>query len=410
MSKLDELIKQYCPEGVEYKELWEVTAWDKRFNEVDNYKQKKVISYPYVLANKFKEIESEKGNVRLLSTGNYIGFTTEELADENLCEGEIIAIPWGGKLNIKYFNGKFVTADNRIATSLDRNVLSNKFLYYCMLIQSNKIQSFYRGGGIQHPSMKQVLELRIPIPPIQVQEEIVRILDKFANFTAELEAELESRKKQYEYYRNKLLDFSETRNKLGGVTLEWKKLSDICKFYNGKGHEKNISISGNYIVVNSKFVSTNGEVKKYSDSQLSPVEENDILMVMSDLPNGRALAKCYIAEISDKYTLNQRIGGFTIKSNSINSKYLYYILNRNEQLLSYDNGVDQTNLRKDDILKIKIPIPPILVQERIVAILDKFDKLVNDITNEGLPAEIEKRKQQYEYYRNKLLTFKELKK
>jgi type I restriction enzyme S subunit len=130
MNKIQQLLQQLCPEGVEFKKLWEVTAWDKKFNGLDKHMQKKVIIYPYVLANKFKELELEKGNVRLLSTGNYIGWTTEELAGKHLCEGEIVAIPWGGKANIKYCKGKFVTADNRIATSLDTKLLLNKFLYY----------------------------------------------------------------------------------------------------------------------------------------------------------------------------------------------------------------------------------------------------------------------------------------
>lgn len=129
-------------------------------------------------------------------------------------------------------------------------------------------------------------------------------------------------------------------------------------------------------------------------------------MVMSDLPNGKALAKCFIVDEDNKYTLNQRIGAFTIKNtNIITTYFLFYILNRNKQLLAYDNGVDQTNLRKDNILNISIPIPSLSEQQRIVSILDKFESLVNSLS-EGLPAEIAAVQEQYEYYRNKLLTFK----
>ena len=148
-----------------------------------------------------------------------------------------------------------------------------------------------------------------------------------------------------------------------------------------------------------------GNVKKYSNIQICPLFENDILMVMSDLPNGRALAKCFLVTENNKYTLNQRIGAFTVKDNNkILTKFLFYVLNRNKQLLRFDNGVDQTNLRKDDILNIKIPLPPIEEQQRIVNILDRFDKLCNDMS-EGLPAEIEARQKQYEYYRDMLLNF-----
>lgn len=190
--------------------------------------------------------------------------------------------------------------------------------------------------------------------------------------------------------------------------VKWVTLKDIVKFRNGKGHEKEVVDNGNYVVINSKFVSTGGKIKKYVNTQLVPLDKEDIVMVMSDLPNGKALAKCYYVEENGKYTLNQRIGGFRLLSNSLLSKFLYYILDRNSQLLRYDNGADQTNLRKEDILKIKIPVPSLAEQERIVKILDRFEALCNDITV-GLPAEIKARQQQYEYYRNKLLTFEEVK-
>lgn len=176
---------------------------------------------------------------------------------------------------------------------------------------------------------------------------------------------------------------------------------------NGKGHEKHIDENGKYIVVNSKFVSTDGLVKKYSEKQLSPVFKDNILMVMSDLPNGKALAKCFYVDEDNKYTLNQRICSLSVKDTGIlYPKYLLYILNRNRQLLRHDNGVDQTNLKKDDILNIEIPIPNFSEQKRIVSILDQFDALVNSISI-GLPAELKARRSQYEYYRGKLLTFKE---
>ena len=174
-------------------------------------------------------------------------------------------------------------------------------------------------------------------------------------------------------------------------------LNELVDFRNGKGHEKNIVQDGEYIVVNSKFISTDGEVKKFSDSQICPVYKNDILMVMSDLPNGRALAKCFLVEEDNKYTLNQRIGAFNVKREDIiNTRYLFYCLNRNFQLLKFDNGVDQTNLRKDDILKIRIAVPPLEAQCEIVHILDDFTLL---------SAELKARKKQYEYYRDNLLTF-----
>ena len=127
---------------------------------------------------------------------------------------------------------------------------------------------------------------------------------------------------------------------------------------------------------------------------------------MSDLPNGRALAKCFFVDSNDKYSVNQRIGCLTIMKEHIDPKFLFYQLNRNSQYLKFDNGVDQTNLRKEDVLDIDIYIPKYDKQLSIVEKLDNFSKYFN-VLNEGLPGEIELRKIQYEYYRNKLLSLDE---
>ena len=137
MSKLDKLIEKLCPEGVEFKPMWSLTAWDKKFNGIDRNMQKKVVPYHYFLAAEFDQIEREDGDIFYISTGitGKDRFTTEELAGDNLAEGEVVCIPWGGTPNVKYYKGKFVTGDNRIATSLDPTVLDNKYLYYWMQSQ-----------------------------------------------------------------------------------------------------------------------------------------------------------------------------------------------------------------------------------------------------------------------------------
>lgn len=129
---------------------------------------------------------------------------------------------------------------------------------------------------------------------------------------------------------------------------------------------------------------------------------------MSDLPNGKALAKA--AYISDGYgfALNQRVCALnSLDESKLKPRYLYYFMNRNRQLLKYDSKQYQTHLKKDYFMRVKIPVPPLEEQERIVDILDRFDALVNDISS-GLPAEIAARRKQYEHYRDQLLTFKEL--
>ena len=179
--------------------------------------------------------------------------------------------------------------------------------------------------------------------------------------------------------------------------VKFYKLDEIVDFLNGKGHEKNIVENGRYIVVNSKFISTDGDTKKFSNEQTCPVYKDDILMVMSDLPNGRALAKCFYVEDDDKYTLNQRICALRVKDKDlINTRFLYYYSNRNSQLLRYDNGVDQTNLKKDDILNIRVAVPPLEVQCEIVHILDDFTLLSAELS-----AELKARQNQYNYYRDK---------
>lgn len=172
----------------EQKQMWEVTIWDKKFNGVASYMQRDSIKYPYVLANVFEELETHGGNVLLLSTGNYVGWTTEEKAGQHLCEGEVVAIPWGGVANVKYANGKFVTADNRIATSSDLNMLDNKYLYYQMLFRSDEINSFYRGASIKHPSMLDVLSMILQIPSIKEQKAIASVLTSMDNEISAIEA------------------------------------------------------------------------------------------------------------------------------------------------------------------------------------------------------------------------------
>ena len=150
---------------------------------------------------------------------------------------------------------------------------------------------------------------------------------------------------------------------------EMKKLGDVCSFFNGQAHEKCIDENGKYKLINSKFVSSEGENFKRTNNALSPLFVNDIVMVMSDVPNGKTLAKCFIVDKDDTYTLNQRI--CVIRSKNFDTRFLYYQLNRNKYLLSFDNGENQSNLRKDDILNCELFVPPLPEQQRIVAILNE---------------------------------------
>jgi len=150
---------------------------------------------------------------------------------------------------------------------------------------------------------------------------------------------------------------------------EIKKLGEVCEFQNGKAHEKIIDKKGKYILINSKFISSNGEKYKKTKEQLKPLFKGDIVFVMSDVPNGQALAKCFLVDKNDFYTLNQRI--CVIRTNRFDKKYLFYHLNRHKYLLSFNNGENQTNLRKNDILNCPLILPPLPEQKRIVSILDR---------------------------------------
>ena len=277
------------------------------------------------------------------------------------------------------------------------------FLYHYCFTLDDWCQKNTTMSSFASVDMNGFRKFPIPIPPLSVQTEIVKILDVLTALTSELTSELILRQKQYEYYREKLLSFDslEQLNSGGGK----KKLIDVAYFQNGKGHEKNIDENGSFIVINSKFISTNGTVKKYCNDQLVPLFKEDILIVMSDLPNGKALAKTFFVTEDNKYTLNQRIGRITVKEGGeLLPSFVNHFLNRNKQLTKYDNGTDQTNLRKDQILDVVIPIPPLEQQHRIVSILDKFETLTHSIT-EGLPLAIEQSQKRYEYYRELLLNF-----
>ena len=158
----------------------------------------------------------------------------------------------------------------------------------------------------------------------------------------------------------------------------WCRLDDICEFINGKAHEQFVSENGKYILVTSRFVSTSGITLKRTSSILTPLYINNITIVMSDVPNGRALGRCYLIEKNDTYTLNQRIGGI-LPMKGLNSKFLNLFLNRNLYYLNFDDGKKQTNLRKEQILSCPIPIPPLHEQDQIVAKLEELMAFCDDL-------------------------------
>lgn len=359
-----------------------------------------------ITAGQMKELHKDGAPVKIFAGGRTVAFVNyDDIPAKDINREPSIIVKSRGIIEFEYYEKPFSHKNEMWSYHSNKDEISIKYIYHFLKLNERHFQNI--GGKMQMPqiSIPDTDKFPIPIPSpenpkksLEIQAGIVRILDAFTAMTAELTAELSTRKKQYNYYIDQLLSFKDGE-------VECKTLEEVANFSNGKGHEKDITKDGEYIVVNSKFISTDGQVAKYSNKQICPLFINDILLVMSDLPNGKALSKTFIVDVDDRYTLNQRIGGISVKNkNELLPKFLYYFLNRNPQLIKYDNGVDQTNLRKDQILGVQIPILSLTEQKRIVSILDKFDVLINSISK-GLPREIELRQKQYEYYRDLLLSF-----
>lgn len=161
-------------------------------------------------------------------------------------------------------------------------------------------------------------------------------------------------------------------------TWEWVELQDIFLFRNGKAHEQFVTEKGKFVLINSKFVSNSGRIKKHVSERLTPLEKGDISIVMSDVPNGRALARCYLIEENDIYTLNQRIGGLKTSS-ELNRDYLLFAIDRHPYMLAYNDGQKQTNLKKVQIMSAPIPIPPLAEQHRLVKKVDELMALCDQL-------------------------------
>ena len=156
---------------------------------------------------------------------------------------------------------------------------------------------------------------------------------------------------------------------------EQRKLGEVASYRNGKAHEKDISESGKYIVINSKFVSSNGTVRKYSNKMIAPLNKGEISFVLSDVPNGKALARTFLTDQDDTYTLNQRIAGILPKQ-GVNPYFMSTLMNRNSYFLKFNDGVGQTNLSKRDVTEWKAFYPSHAEQKKIGGFLQQFDSLI----------------------------------
>lgn len=358
-----------------------------------------------------------KASLRALGETPYYGANNiQDYVEGYTHDGEFVLIAEDGSASlenysIQYANGKF-WANNHVHVVRGKSGLNTRFLYHYLQIVN--FIPFLTGGGRAKLTKGKMVEIPVPIPypenskkSLEIQAEIVRILDAFTAMTAELTAELSTRKKQYNYFRDQLLSF-----KNGG----WKTLGDIGEFtygYAAKAQDfgdarfvriTDINTSGQLILEEPKYVDISDENKKYL------LKKNDLLMART----GATFGKTMIFE--EEYPAIY--AGFLIKlsfdEKIVNPKYYWHFAQSDlfwDQANKLVSGGGQPQFNANALKQVKLPIPhpddankSLAEQERIVSILDNFDALANSLT-EGLPREIELRQKQYEYYRDLLLSF-----
>jgi type I restriction enzyme S subunit len=263
--------------------------------------------------------------------------------------------------------------------------LNLKYAYYFM----KTIENNYKVSKNSIPQLTKpmIKNIKIPIPPLEVQKKIVQILDSFTELTTELTTELIARKKQYSYYRDKLLTFKDNE-------VEWKRLGEVAIIGTGNRNTNEAVENGKYPFF----------VRSQIPKKIDNFEYDETAIITAG--DGVGVGKVF-HYINGKYALHQRAYRIVVKNEELLlSKYLFYFFINNfyQYILKTSVHSSVSSLRKPMFEKFQIPIPPIEKQKEIVAILDKFDTLTNSIS-EGLPREIELRKKQYEYYRDKLLNF-----
>ncbi|MCU2201865.1 restriction endonuclease subunit S [Enterococcus faecalis] len=220
-------------------------------------------------------------------------------------------------------------------------------------------------------------QVPINVPTLAEQTKIGSFFKQLDNTITLHQRKLDLLKEQKKGYLQKMFPKNGAKVpelRFAGFAGDWeeRKLIEVADYRNGKAHEKDISEYGDYIVVNSKFVSTNGLVKKYSDEMIAPLSKNEIAFVLSDVPNGRAIARTFLINEDNKYSLNQRIAGITPHADT-NSYFLHSLMNRNHYFLRFDDGVSQTNLSKKEVEKWVEFYPSYEEQQKIGAFFKHLD-------------------------------------
>jgi type I restriction-modification system specificity determinant len=410
MSRLADLINELCPDGVEYKPLGEVAELKrgsgmpkKMFTDAGipaihyGHIYTKYGIYTKVAAAYVDKANSQK--LALVYPGDLVvANTSENLEDVGK------AVTW---------LGESVAVTGGHATVVRSSVMNTVFLSYYFRTEefSRKKQRYSRGTKVIELSAVNLAKILIPVPPLEVQCEIVRILDQFTTLEAELEAELEARRAQYEYYRNQLLSYDALASR---GPVEWVKLGEVAskiitgvtpkaadpKYYQDATNPWIRTQDVNFCRINeaSAFVTD----QAVAELPLKWVSPHSVVVAISGASAGRS------AILNIRAVTNQHCCNIEINSKLADFRYVYYcIASCYEQLRNLGRGA-RGDLNVSIIKSFEIPLPALYEQRYIADILDRFDALVNDISS-GLPAEIAARRAQYEYYRDRLLSFLEKK-
>jgi type I restriction enzyme S subunit len=381
MSKIEELIMQLCPDGVAFKTLGETCEIKTGKGITKNQGNEKAV-YPIISGGKdpmgyFDNYNRLENTVTVSRVGANAGF-------------------------VNFINTKFYLNDkcfSILPTVKFEKQIESKFLFYFLKSNESVITGLQSEGGVPTINTTKISGIQIPIPPLAIQEEIVNILDTFTTLEAELEAELEARKKQYTFYRDSLLSFE-------GKDVEWKTLGEVASYSKNRISANQLN-ENNYIGVDNLLQDRRGK----TSSSYVPTAGNLTEFIAGDVLIGNIrpyLKKIWHSNIrggTNGDVLTLRINAN--HSNEFSSKFLYYLLASDKFFdfnMQFAKGAKMPRGDKDAILRFPIPYPSKSVQKNVVKILDKFDVLVNDISI-GLPAELAARRKQYEYYRNQLLTF-----
>lgn len=375
MSRIDELIAKLCPNGVEYK-------------KIDNVALR--LKGSPITATEMKNIVVANGPVRIFAGGRtYVDTDYKFCKNFNINNVPSVIVKSRGIIDVEFYDKPF-TFKQEMWAYIGKDQVITKFLFYILTTKLTYLRNIgSKMGSMPQIKLEDTEKLSIPVPPLEIQREIVNVLDTFTKLEAELEAELEARRRQYHYYRDQLLNFE------GRDDVQWMTLGEVATIGTGSRNTNEAIPEGKYPFF----------VRSQQPLLIDEFEFDEISIITAG--DGVGVGKVFHF-VNGKYALHQRAYRIHITSNHLNPKFIFYFI-RNDfarYLATTSVHASVTSLRKPMFEKYPIPVPPLEEQARIVAILDKFDVLVNDLSS-GLPAEIAARRKQYAYYRDRLLTFKE---